>query len=117
METERQTHQKKEKALRARVVEVEKRRDATVEAMKNECNGIVGSFLFPFAFKFPFLLTCFLVPGLALRVEKQKLSEGIEEMKILVRNNHNRAEEVITHAEEELVLAKLIRCGADWDLV
>ena len=38
-------------------------------------------------------------------------------MKILVRNNHNRAEEVITRAEEELALAKLIRRGADRDLV
>ena len=85
--------------------------------MKKECNGIADSFLFPFVFKFPFLLTCFLVPGLALRVEKQKLSEGIEEMKITVRNCHNRAEEVITHAEEELALAKLIRRGADRDLV
>ena len=73
METERQTHQKEEKALRARVVEAEERRDAAVqealknvEAMKKECNGIAGSFLFPFVFKFPFLLTCFLVPGLAL---------------------------------------------------
>jgi len=76
-----------------------------------------GFFLFPFVFKSPFLLTCFLVPGLALRVEKQKLSEGIEEMKILVRNNHNRAEEAISRAEEELALAKLIRRGADRDLV
>ena len=59
----------------------------------------------------------FLLPGLALRVEKQKLSEGIEEMKTLVRTNHNKAEEVITHAEEELMLDKLIRCGADRDLV
>ena len=59
----------------------------------------------------------FLLPGLALRVEKQKLSEGIEEMKTLVRSSHNRAEEVITHAEEELMLAKLIRRGADRDLV
>jgi len=57
------------------------------------------------------------VPGLALWVEKQKLSEGIEEIKITVRNSHNRAEEVITRAEEELTLAKLIRCGADRDLV
>ena len=55
--------------------------------------------------------------GLGLRVEKQKLSEGIEEMKILVRNSHNRAEEVIIHAVEELALAKLIRRGADRDLV
>ena len=38
-------------------------------------------------------------------------------MKTLVRTNHNRAEEVITRAEEELTLAKLIRCGADRDLV
>ena len=58
-----------------------------------------------------------MLPGLALRVEKQKLSEGIEEMKITVRNSHNRAEEVITCAEEELALAKLIRHGADRDLV
>ena len=59
----------------------------------------------------------FLLPGLALRVEKQKLSEGIEEMKTLVCTNHNRAEEVITRAEEKLALAKLIRRGADRDLV
>jgi hypothetical protein len=57
------------------------------------------------------------LPSLALCVEKRKLSEGIEEMKILVHNNHNRAEEVITRAKEELTLAKLIRGGADRDLV
>ena len=85
------------------MVEVEKQRDAAaqealknVEAMKKECTGIASSFLFPFVFKFAFLLTCFLLPGLALRVEKQKLSEGIKEIKTLVRTNHNRAEEVIT---------------------
>ena len=38
-------------------------------------------------------------------------------MKTTVRNSHNRAEEVITCAEEELVLAKLIRRGANRDLV
>ena len=38
-------------------------------------------------------------------------------MKTLVRTNHNRAEEVITRAKEELALAKLIRHGADRDLV
>ena len=54
---------------------------------------------------------------LALRVEKQKLSESIGEMKALVRSSHNKAEEVITHAEEELALARLIRRGADRDLV
>ena len=59
----------------------------------------------------------FLVPGLALQVEKQKLSEGVEEMKTLAHNSHNRAEEVIIRAEEELTLAKLIRHGADKDLV
>ena len=37
-------------------------------------------------------------------------------MKITVCNSHNRAEEVITCAEE-LALAKLIRRGADRDLV
>ena len=46
LDTERQMHQKEEKALRARVVEVEKQRDAMVEAMKNECNGIAGSSCF-----------------------------------------------------------------------
>ena len=58
----------------------------------------------------------FLLPGLALRVEKQKLLEGLEEMKTTVRNSHNRVEEVITCAKE-LALAKLIRRGADTDLV
>ena len=38
-------------------------------------------------------------------------------MKTLVRNSHNKAEEVITRAEKELVLAKLIRRGANRDLV
>jgi hypothetical protein len=38
-------------------------------------------------------------------------------MKILVRNNLNRAEEVVTRAQEELALAKLIRHRADRDLV
>ena len=64
-----------------------------------------------------FFVDLFLLLCLALRVEKQKLSEGIEEMKTLARTNHNRAEEVITQAEEELALAKLIRRGADRDLV
>ena len=59
----------------------------------------------------------FLLPSRAFRVEKQKLSEGLEEMKTTARNSHNRTEEVITHAEEELALAKLIRRGADRDLV
>jgi hypothetical protein len=38
-------------------------------------------------------------------------------MKILVRSNHNRAEEVKAHAKEELARAQLIRLGADWDLM
>ena len=75
-----------------------------------------GFFLFPSAFKFSFLLTCCLLSCPALRVEKQKLSEGLEEMKTTARNSHNRAEEVITRAEE-LALAKLIRRGANRDLV
>ena len=57
METERQTYQREEQALRAWVVEVEKQRDAAVqealknveavknlEALKNEYKGIAGSF-------------------------------------------------------------------------
>jgi len=61
LETERQTHQKEEKTLRARVVEAEKQRDAAaqealknVEAMKKECNGIAGSFCFLLYSDFPF---------------------------------------------------------------
>ena len=46
LETERQTHQKEDKALRARVVEAEKQKDAAVESMKNECKGIAGSSCF-----------------------------------------------------------------------
>ena len=79
-----------------------------MEAMKKECHGIASYFSFPFVFKFAFPLTCLLLPGLALRVEKQKLSKGIEEMKTLVRTSHNKAEEVITQAKEELALAKLM---------
>ena len=85
--------------------------------MKKECNGIEGYFCFFLYSNFSFLLTCCLLLRLALWVEKQKLSEAVEEMKTLVRTSHNKAEEVITHAEEELALAKLIRCGADRDLV
>ena len=46
LETERQTHQKEEKTLRARVVEVEKQKDAA----KNECKGIAGSLYSDFPF-------------------------------------------------------------------
>ena len=46
LETERQTHQKEEKALGARVVEAEKQRDVAVESLKNEYKGIAGSFFF-----------------------------------------------------------------------
>jgi hypothetical protein len=42
---------------------------------------------------------------------------NVEEMKILVRSNHNWAEEVKARAEEELARTQLIRLGADWDLV
>ena len=73
--------------------------------------------MFLFVFKLSFLLTCCVLFCPALWVEKQKLSEGVEEMKTLVRTSHNKAEEVITHAEEELALAKLIRHGADRDLM
>ena len=91
-----------------------------MESLKNECKGITGSFCFllfvSFCILIFFSVDLFLLPGLALRVEKQKLLEGLEEMKTTARNSHNRAE-VITRAEEELTLAKLIRRGADRDLV
>jgi hypothetical protein len=41
----------------------------------------------------------------------------IEDMKISVQSNHNRAEEVKARAKEELIHAQLIRLGADRDLV
>ena len=59
LETKRQMHQKEEKALRARVVEMEKQRDAAVESVKNECKGVAGSACFFSYFDFPFFLTCF----------------------------------------------------------
>jgi len=47
METERQTHQREEKALRARVIEEEEeQRDAAVEAMKKECMVLRVLFVF-----------------------------------------------------------------------
>ena len=88
-----------------------------MEAAKKECNGMASSFRFLLYLNLPFFLTCCLVSRPALRVEKQKLSESIDEMKTLVRSSHNKVEEVITRAEEELALAKLIRRGADRDLV
>jgi hypothetical protein len=41
----------------------------------------------------------------------------VEDMKISVQSNHNRAKEVKAHAEEELTRVQLIRLGADRDLV
>jgi hypothetical protein len=38
-------------------------------------------------------------------------------MKMTLQVEFNWADEVTTHAEEELALAKLIRCGADRDLM
>jgi hypothetical protein len=41
----------------------------------------------------------------------------VKDMKISVRSNHNRAKKVKARAEEELAHAKLIRLGANQDLV
>ena len=67
MEAKRQTHQDEEKSLRARAVEIEKQRDATLqearknsetvkdlEAVKKECNSIEGYFCFFLYSNFPF---------------------------------------------------------------
>jgi hypothetical protein len=43
--------------------------------------------------------------------------DNVEEMKVSVLHNHNRAEEVTARAEEDLARARLIRRGADRDLV
>ena len=65
LETERQTHQKEEKALRVWVVEAEKQRDAAAESLKNECKGIAGSFCFPsYSDLFFLLYSYFLFYGL-----------------------------------------------------
>jgi len=56
LETERQMHQKEEKALRARVVEVEKQRDATVLQVL-----FVSFYILIF-----FSADLFFLPGLAL---------------------------------------------------
>ena len=53
-----------------------------------------GFFFVSFRIQISLSADLFLLPGLG--VEKQKLSEGIEEMKTLVLTNHNRTEEVIT---------------------
>jgi hypothetical protein len=45
------------------------------------------------------------------------LLNDVEDMKISVRSNDNRAKEVKARAEEELACAQLIRLGADRDLV
>jgi chromosome segregation ATPase len=41
----------------------------------------------------------------------------LEAIKAIVQFKYNQAEEVTEHAEEELALARLIRRGADRDLV
>ena len=96
METERQTHQKGGEGSSCPGGRGREAEGCYGGVPKERVQRYCGFFLFPFVFKFPFLSTCFLVPGLALRVEKQKLSEGIEEMKTLAHTNHNRVEEVIT---------------------
>jgi hypothetical protein len=88
-----------------------------MEAMKKECDGIPWFFFDVFCLQFHLQLTYFLLPGLALRVEKQKLLKNFKDMKVLVQSNHNRTEEVIIRAKEDLALAKLIRRGANRDLV
>jgi hypothetical protein len=62
METERQTHQRKERALHVQVIEAKEHRDATVqealkkvEVMKKECDGIPSSFMLCSLF---FLIFC-----------------------------------------------------------
>jgi len=68
-------------------------------------------------------LFAFLVFGLVqfvwsgLRRSNKQLLDDIEVMKVIVRSEHNRVEEVIERVEGELASAKLIRHGADRDLM
>jgi hypothetical protein len=82
-----------------------------------ECEGTPSSFFVSLLLHFyNFLLILhdlFLLLLPALHGDKQKLLGVVEEMKILVYNNNNRAEEVITRAEDDLARAQLIRLGAD----
>jgi hypothetical protein len=65
---------------------------------------------------FSFLIFVF---GIASSSEEsnKKLSDDLEAMKATVLSEYNRAKEVTERAEEELALARLIRHGADRDLV
>ena len=78
--------------------------------------------IFSFFIFSPYLFS-FLIFGLVhlvwsdLQRSNKRLLDDIEVMKVIVRSEHNRAEEVIERAEGELASAKLIRRGADRDLV
>jgi hypothetical protein len=41
----------------------------------------------------------------------------VTSLKEMVKVKHNRAEEVTTHSEEVIAAARLIRCGANRDLL
>jgi nucleoside recognition membrane protein YjiH len=61
-------------------------------------------------------LFLFLV-SLALQRSNKKLSDDLEAMKAIVQSEYNQAKDVTEHAKEEIALARLIRRGADRDLV
>jgi hypothetical protein len=65
---------------------------------------------------FSFLIFVF---GIASSLEEsnKKLSDDLEAMKATVLSEYNRAKEVTERVEEGLALARLIRHGADRDLV
>jgi hypothetical protein len=50
---------------------------------------------------------------IALQKINKKLLDNLEATKATLRSEYNRAKEVTKRAEEELVLARLIRRGAD----
>jgi hypothetical protein len=62
-------------------------------------------------------LTSFFFARIALQKNNKKLSDGLEAMKATLWSEYNRAKEVTERAKEELDLARLIRRGADRDLV
>ncbi|XP_066316642.1 uncharacterized protein [Miscanthus floridulus] len=92
LETERKSHQKEEKALRARVVEVEKQRDTAAQELEKQKDAAIWeASKNSEAMK---SLEAVKKEYKALRVEGKKLSEGIDEMKALVHTSHNKAEEM-----------------------
>lgn len=135
---EREGRQISETALRDQVAEVEVRQEvalaavkdaaSTNDALKKECSGNFIIFVFLFCLPFPLFPSSFhsfsFFFSLDLLKEKKRLLKEAEEMKETLRTSENRLEQVrvlaeahVEEAEEQLAQAKLIRRGANRDLL